>query len=97
MESIETTEITSPVKTVKKKGKPWKPVRVSPLDLYERKRSQLSPAQNYLRIVLKSLAIVCWSKAILISAGMVLLFIILCTRALFVMFMDYYQVKTEAS
>jgi hypothetical protein len=82
------------VKTVKKKGerKPWKPSRVTPLDLYERKRSQLSPAQNYLRTVLKALAIFCWSKAILISAGMVLLLITLSIRAIFLMFMDHYQV-----
>ena len=75
------------------KRRPWPPPRLSHMDICERNRSKLSPAQHFIRVMLKSIAVICWSKAILISAGAVLLFIILVVRSTFFMAVDLFKNK----
>mmetsp|Transcript_38802 Transcript_38802/g.102602 ORF Transcript_38802/g.102602 Transcript_38802/m.102602 type:complete len:89 (+) Transcript_38802:1-267(+) len=53
-----------------KSKKPWRPPRISEFDFYEGQPEELSYAQKYVSNILKALSVVCLSKAVLITVGL---------------------------
>lgn len=71
----------------------WPPPRISSLDILESEKYDLPPPKKFLRVILRSIAVLCWSKAVLITAGLILYVIILVVRNVFVMVSRHYDIK----
>jgi hypothetical protein len=73
----------------------WPPPRISSLEISDRKQNDLPQPKKFMQLVLRTISVLCWSKAVLIAAGMVLYLLLLIFRHILFSLSSHYDIDLE--